>query len=102
MAEFVAVAKAAQIAEGTVRCVEAAGKRIALIRKGGEFFALADECTHEGAPLSEGTVDGDELRCPWHDACFNIRTGEATSPPADISVNRFNVRVSGENLEVEV
>ncbi|HEX2572052.1 MAG TPA: non-heme iron oxygenase ferredoxin subunit [Polyangia bacterium] len=102
MPKFVAVAKAAQIAEGTVRCVETEGKRIALLRKGGEFFALADECTHEGAPLSEGTVDGDELRCPWHDACFNIRTGEATAPPADTGVARYNVRVAGDDVEVEV
>ncbi len=102
MGEFVKVAKTSEIDDQCAKCVQVGGKLIALFNLGGEFHAIADECSHEEAPLSEGMVEGDEVECPWHAARFNIKTGKALCEPAEDDVERFNVRISGDDVEVEV
>ena len=55
---------------------------VVLLRRGGEFFAIGAYCSHYHGPLAEGLAAGETVRCPWHHACFNIRTGEALHAPA--------------------
>jgi NAD(P)H-dependent nitrite reductase small subunit len=102
MAGFVRVALRTEIPDGSSRCVEVAGKRIALFRLGDTFYAIEDACPHADGPLSEGSVEGEEVECPWHGSRFNLRTGEVTGPPADEDVATYRVRVTGEDVEVDV
>ncbi len=102
MGKYVRVASKSEIADQSGKCVEAEGKRIALFNLGGEFYAIDDTCTHQGGPLSEGTIEGEEVECPWHGARFNVKTAAVTSPPANEGVARYNVRVTGDDVEVEV
>src|SRR5215207_4128677 len=111
MAGFVKVAKMSELpehkgtleeVEGKGSLVEVQGNRIALFNLDGEVFAIDDACTHEGGPLSEGSVQGDEIVCPRCGSRFSCVSGEARGLPAMENVASYKVRVTGDDVEVEV
>jgi nitrite reductase/ring-hydroxylating ferredoxin subunit len=72
----------ADLADGQMIGGHVDGEAVLLTRRGDEVFALDAVCTHYGAPLAEGLLVGDTLRCQGHHACFSLRTGEALRAPA--------------------
>jgi NADPH-dependent 2,4-dienoyl-CoA reductase/sulfur reductase-like enzyme/nitrite reductase/ring-hydroxylating ferredoxin subunit len=74
------------LADGGKLLGHVAGKQVLLVRRGQDFFAVGSHCTHYGGPLDRGLVVGDTIRCPWHHACFSLRTGEALRAPAFASI----------------
>jgi NADPH-dependent 2,4-dienoyl-CoA reductase/sulfur reductase-like enzyme/nitrite reductase/ring-hydroxylating ferredoxin subunit len=79
------------IPDGTMMLGHARGEPVLLARRGDEVFAIGAICTHYGAPLEQGLLVGDTVRCPWHHACFSLRTGEALRAPALDPVSRWRV-----------
>jgi NADPH-dependent 2,4-dienoyl-CoA reductase/sulfur reductase-like enzyme/nitrite reductase/ring-hydroxylating ferredoxin subunit len=73
---------------------------VLVVRRGEEIFAIGATCTHYGGPLGEGLVVDDTVRCPWHHACFSLRTGEAVRAPALNPVTCYRVERQGDKVVV--
>ncbi|XP_068766028.1 apoptosis-inducing factor 3 isoform X2 [Struthio camelus] len=87
------VCEEADMADGELREVTVAGHTVLLLRNRTQFSALGSRCPHYGAPLSRGVLRGNRLRCPWHGACFDIKTGDIEEHPALDCLPRFKVTV---------
>lgn len=83
-----------QIADGGLLLGHVDAKPVVLVRQGEELFALGAVCTHQGGPLAEGLVVDGGVRCPWHHACFDLRTGLPSRPPALDPVDCYQVEVT--------
>ena len=79
------------IPDATMLLGHARGEAVMLVRRGDEIFAIGAICTHYGAPLEQGLLVGETVRCQWHHACFSLRTGEALRAPALDPVSRWRV-----------
>ncbi|HJU20532.1 MAG TPA: non-heme iron oxygenase ferredoxin subunit [Stellaceae bacterium] len=99
---WVRVAKRADLAEGEVLGVAAAGREIALYDADGQLFATDNICTHAYARLSDGWLEGMAIECPLHAARFDVSTGRVLSPPATEDLKTYPVRLVGEDIEVKV
>jgi NADPH-dependent 2,4-dienoyl-CoA reductase/sulfur reductase-like enzyme/nitrite reductase/ring-hydroxylating ferredoxin subunit len=73
---------------------------VLLVRSGSEVFAIDAHCSHYHGPLAEGLVVGESIRCPWHHACFDLRTGEATRAPALTPLAVWQVEYEGDRILV--
>lgn len=100
-AEFTPVIDAAALAEGKLTQAKAGDVTVCLLRRGDEVTAFADWCTHLGGPLSEGSLDGDLVTCPWHGSQFELETGAVTRGPATIAVRRFEARIQDGKVQVK-
>jgi NADPH-dependent 2,4-dienoyl-CoA reductase/sulfur reductase-like enzyme/nitrite reductase/ring-hydroxylating ferredoxin subunit len=92
--------RATDVADGGSLLGHADGEPVLLARAGAEIFAVGATCTHYSGPLAEGLVVGDKVHCPWHHACFSLRTGEAVQAPALNPVACFQVEQRGDTLYV--
>ena len=87
---------------GAGKLVEANGQDIAVFKVDGSYHAIENTCPHAGGPLAEGELEGEVVTCPWHGSQFNVKTGAVVAPPANRGVKSFPVRVTGNDVEIEV
>ena len=96
MANFVQVATADQLPDGSALEVELDGRIIALFHVDGVITAMDGLCPHQGGPLADGKVEGNLVYCPWHDWGFDIRTGQSmVNPTWKQAVYRVKVAEDG-------
>jgi 3-phenylpropionate/trans-cinnamate dioxygenase ferredoxin subunit len=91
-----------ELQQGKPLKVEKDGKTICVARVGDEVFAVDDTCSHSDASLSEGDVTDFKIECWLHGAEFDLRTGEALTPPAVAPLHTYGVHVDGDSVTVEI
>ncbi|MDH3191423.1 MAG: Rieske 2Fe-2S domain-containing protein [Nitrosopumilus sp.] len=97
------VGKTSDIHSGKMTKVSIDGKDILVANIDGEFCAMDDTCTHSGASLSDGKLDGCIVTCGWHAAEFDCKTGKLVRFPAKIrDLTSYNISIESDNVFVEV
>jgi NADPH-dependent 2,4-dienoyl-CoA reductase/sulfur reductase-like enzyme/nitrite reductase/ring-hydroxylating ferredoxin subunit len=91
---------ASTLADGQMILGRVGDADVVLARVGRELFAVRAQCSHYRGPLVEGLIVGDTVRCPWHHACFSLRTGEAVRAPALDPIPRWRVETKGDQIFV--
>ncbi|KAM9321519.1 apoptosis-inducing factor 3-like [Gastrophryne carolinensis] len=85
--------KESEMKDGEMREFDVQGASVLLVKSNGAFSAVGNKCSHYGAPLSKGFLTGERVRCPWHGACFNVKTGDIEEYPGLDSLPCFEVTV---------
>jgi nitrite reductase/ring-hydroxylating ferredoxin subunit len=98
--EWTPVLDDTQLQNGQKRCVEADGTAVMVVRAEGNLYALSNRCSHRGGPLDEGTLEGTEVSCPWHDSVFDVRDGSLIHGPAAYPQPAWETRVRQGRIEV--
>jgi len=99
----VLVGKTIDIPEGKITHITAAGKEILVANVDGNYYATGNVCTHAGAELHEGRLNGKELTCPWHGSKWDITTGELVWFPQKLkALGNYKVNVENDTIYVEV
>ncbi|HLU10030.1 MAG TPA: FAD-dependent oxidoreductase [Oceanobacillus sp.] len=86
--------------DGEMTRLELEGKPVVVARVEGQYYAFGGNCPHYGAPLNNGLLKGHTLICPWHHACFDVRSAVRLEPPTLNDLARFPVRLDGDDLYV--
>jgi nitrite reductase/ring-hydroxylating ferredoxin subunit len=94
MPEFVRVASEVDVPAGSTKEVELQGRVVALFNVDGKIFAMDGICPHAGGPLSEGTIEGQIVTCPWHGWQFKLATGQNVYNPKCVQ-RCYEVRIEG-------
>jgi len=90
------------IVDNSVRRFVVEGKEILVGKTAGKYYALDERCTHGGGPLSEGSLDGGIITCPWHYGQFDLATGEVRSPPPAEPLKSYELRVEGTDIFISI
>jgi 3-phenylpropionate/trans-cinnamate dioxygenase ferredoxin component len=101
MSGFTRVCALDDLDEGKMLEVEVDGEPVAIICSEDSVFAIRNVCSHAAVPLTEGEVDGYEIECWMHGACFDLRTGECLNMPVP-PVPVYQVKVEGDDVLVSV
>ena len=96
----VTVATTDQFKDGDMRQVSVNGTEILLARVNGKYHAVGAYCTHYGAPLVDGVINGGRLVCPWHHSCFQVTTGDLQEPPALDGLPTYEVKIENDQVIV--
>src|SRR6266446_9263200 len=98
--DFVSGVPVDDLAEGRMLAGHVGEEPALLVRRGDDFYAIGATCTHYGGPLAEGLLVGHRVRCPWHHAQFDVRTGDAAAAPALNPLPCWSVQRRGTRLVV--
>ena len=100
--QFYQIAELSDLADGEQLYVEIGDLELVVFNIAGEVFAIGDVCSHDGAPLGEGEIEGHEVVCPRHGARFDVRSGKVTALPAVEDIPAYPVRITEGQIEVGV
>ena len=102
LSDFLPALAVANLQEGQLKRVEVSGQPILLLRSGEKIHAIGAVCSHYGAPLEEGKVQGNTIQCPWHFSRFALDDGSVCEGPACAGVPAYEVRVMKVQVEIKL
>jgi 3-phenylpropionate/trans-cinnamate dioxygenase ferredoxin subunit len=100
--EFIPVGSVEEVKQGGRLFLEIDEKPIVILNINGQFYAIADVCSHDDGPVGEGALEGFEIICPRHGARFDIRTGKVLALPAFVDIPAYPVRLVGDQIEIGI
>lgn len=100
--EFFSVARIEDIPYGKRALISICELPIVVFNLAGEFYAIADICSHDDGPLGNGDLEGFEIVCPRHGARFDIRTGKVLNLPAIVDIPAYPVRIKDKEIQVGI
>ena len=89
-----------ELEEGAMKAIDLGGEEVVVAKVGGECFAFGGLCSHEGAPMVEGTLEGTTVTCPWHFTEFDVKTGAVVGGVTNDPLPAYEVRVDGNKIRV--
>jgi nitrite reductase/ring-hydroxylating ferredoxin subunit len=99
--EYTPILPAAELPEGAPTKAMLGPTALVLVRRGDVVFALKETCSHAGGPLSQGSLEGDDIVCPWHASAFRLSDGAVRHGPAATRQVTYRARISGDQVEVQ-
>ncbi|KAK1900221.1 Apoptosis-inducing factor 3 [Dissostichus eleginoides] len=96
------VCQEADLKDGQMKEVKVGDQEVLLVRTQGQYSAVGSRCSHYNAPLIKGALVGDRVRCPFHGACFNVRTGDIEEYPGLDSLPSYKVKVEDGKVYVSI
>ncbi|XP_049918551.1 apoptosis inducing factor mitochondria associated 4 [Epinephelus moara] len=96
------VCQEADLKDGQMKEVTVGEQKVLLVRTQGQYSAVGSQCSHYNAPLVKGALVGDRVRCPFHGACFNVRTGDIEEYPGLDSLPCYKVKVEDGQVYVSI
>ncbi len=100
--EYLEIAPASELPNGERLFFEVEGREIVIFNIAGQFFAIADICTHDDGPLGDGDLEGYNIVCPRHGGEFDVRTGKAVQLPVVVDVPAYPVQVVDGMIQVGI
>ena len=102
MENYLKVARVDELPAGSMKSIYVGNRRIVVYHSEDGFYAMADECSHDYAPISTGHVRDGQIVCPRHGARFDIKTGEVKAPPAVVGIDTFETKVEQGTIFVRI
>lgn len=100
MSEWIDVVAVDGLADGENVIVDVDGSEVAVFKIDGQFYAIEDVCSHDGAEIASGELDGDEIVCPRHGARFCVKTGEVKCAPAYENIDTFPLQIVDGRVQI--
>jgi 3-phenylpropionate/trans-cinnamate dioxygenase ferredoxin subunit len=100
--EYIPVGSVEELKQGDRLFLEIDEKLIVILNIEGQYYAIADVCSHDDGPVGEGNLEGFEIICPRHGARFDVRTGRVRALPAFVDIPAYPVRLVGDQIEIGI
>ncbi|MCL4561727.1 MAG: non-heme iron oxygenase ferredoxin subunit [Chloroflexi bacterium] len=100
--QYVSIAPVEALPDGERLFVEIGELSVVIFNIAGEFYAIADVCSHDSGPVGDGELEGYEVICPRHGARFDIRSGEVLSLPAVVDIAAYPIRIVDGQIEIGI
>jgi nitrite reductase/ring-hydroxylating ferredoxin subunit len=100
--KYIRIASLDEVPSGTMKSYSVEGKNILIANLNGRYYAIGNKCTHAGGDLSKGRLEGNVVKCPRHGSQFDLTNGKRIAGPAKTDEPVYEIKVEGNNLNINI